>query len=75
MKPREILCILHDHFLQEQHESTGTVARLKSCDIVEKIQNNLNEEENKDFEKLLDLWMELECSSNEDNSHQSRQVP
>ncbi len=67
MANRKIMCILHDYLLGEKYEVTGEEANKESADLVEKINTKLNEEEKKDFEKLLDLWLEMECTSTEDN--------
>lgn len=67
MGNRKLMCILHNFLLEEKYEVTGKEERSKSVDLVDKIRENLKGDELKDFDTLLDLWMGMECDSNEDN--------
>ncbi len=67
MANRKNITILHDYLVEEKFETTGSETRKESAEVVEELEKLLNDEEKKLFEKLLNLWMHIECDSNEDN--------
>lgn len=67
MANRQNIIILHDYLVEEKYETTGCENRKESAEVVEKLEKILGEDEKKLFEKLLNLWMHIECDSNEDH--------
>ncbi|MFI3255254.1 MAG: hypothetical protein R3Y63_13110 [Eubacteriales bacterium] len=67
MPNRTMMCILHDHLVEEKHEVTGQEIRKKASDLVDAFMERLNEEEKKAFEEILNAGLHTECNSNEDH--------
>lgn len=61
------MCILHDHLVEESHETTGQETRKKAANLVEVLMEKLGADDKKIFEEILSLGLYTECNSNEDH--------
>ncbi len=65
MEDRKITTIIYDRLNEDFIPKGGKEARRKSVEVVGTLEKCLNDEEKKHLDQLLDLWMEMECESNE----------
>lgn len=67
MPNRTMMCILHDHLMEEKHEITGQEIRKQASDLVDVLMEKLGADDKKIFEEILSLGLHTECNSNEDH--------
>lgn len=71
MKKHDMISEIYYHAVEEARDvtkrSANTITRLKSHEVVMELDKLLNPEEKIIFDKLLDLWMDMEVASNEES--------
>ncbi len=66
MEKESLIRGIYYHVIQEPYQEHGKENRVNLTKGIEEFQGTLSEEQSKDFEKILDLWLTSENDSTED---------
>ncbi|MFI3254553.1 MAG: hypothetical protein R3Y63_09490 [Eubacteriales bacterium] len=66
MEKESLIREIYYHVIQEPYQESGKENRVNLAKGIEEFQETLNEEQSKNFQKILDLWLTSENDSTED---------